>query len=353
MPSAANGSIIAVSYEARARGVTRFFRAREAFAKCPEIVIVQVPTAHGKSDMCEAERDAQTPRFRMRGRVRACTRGSAYLRFPNGASSHRRGVYRDFGSRTIKLIGEVCGAGCLVEKASVDEMYLDLTAPARRKLAEADGYSALFEAAAATGTHVAGAAEAEDEAGRGAQPGGVLARNSFRAGHAGQVERQISEASAAWWGREPAGWPHDEVLLAAGATIVGAARAEVTARLGFTCSAGIASNKMLAKLAGGLHKPNQQTVLPPSSVRALVDPLPIDRLRGFGGKLGELLRSGRPALGLEGYSTCEELRTAGAPAVARLLRGEWGHPDEVAEQACRMAAGRDDAPVEERKLAKQ
>lgn len=33
MPSAANGSIIAVSYEARARGVTRFFRAREV---CPQ-----------------------------------------------------------------------------------------------------------------------------------------------------------------------------------------------------------------------------------------------------------------------------------------------------------------------------
>ena len=45
MPSAANGSIIAVSYEARARGVTRFFRGREAIAACPEIVLVQVPTA--------------------------------------------------------------------------------------------------------------------------------------------------------------------------------------------------------------------------------------------------------------------------------------------------------------------
>ena len=62
---------VAVSYEARARGVTRFFRAREALNACPEIVIVQVPTAHGKSDM---------------------------------------GVYRDFGARTLKLIGEVCGS---------------------------------------------------------------------------------------------------------------------------------------------------------------------------------------------------------------------------------------------------
>ena len=46
MPAAANGSIIAVSYEARKRGVTRFFRAREALAVCPELVVVQAPPAH-------------------------------------------------------------------------------------------------------------------------------------------------------------------------------------------------------------------------------------------------------------------------------------------------------------------
>ena len=92
LKSGINGSIIAVSYEARARGVTRFFRGREALAQCPEIVLVQVPTAHGKSDM---------------------------------------GVYRAYGARTLKLVRETCGAGALVEKASVDEMYVDLTAPAK------------------------------------------------------------------------------------------------------------------------------------------------------------------------------------------------------------------------------
>ncbi|KAL1527241.1 hypothetical protein AB1Y20_015917 [Prymnesium parvum] len=314
MPSAANGSIIAVSYEARARGVTRFFRAREALATCPEIVIIQVPTAHGKSDM---------------------------------------GVYRDFGARTLRLIGEVCGEGCLVEKASVDEMYLDLTAPARRLLAAAGSYQQVFDEAAAAGTHVAGAAEAEEEASRGAQPGGVLSRSSFRAGHTGQVHRDLSDASADWWAREAPSWTHAECMLAAGAVIVARARSEVFTRYGFTCSAGIASNKMLAKLAGGLHKPAQQTVIPPHAVRALLDPLPVDRLRGFGGKLGELLRGGKPAAGLSGFSTCLELREAGVAAVARVLAGEWAHPEEAAAAACRMAAGKDDAPVEERKLPKQ
>jgi DNA polymerase eta len=48
MPSAQNGSIIAVSYEARARGVSRFFRGREALAACPDVACSGYgqPTGH-------------------------------------------------------------------------------------------------------------------------------------------------------------------------------------------------------------------------------------------------------------------------------------------------------------------
>ena len=312
LPSGANGSIIAVSYEARARGVTRFFRGREALAACPELVLVQVPTAHGKSDM---------------------------------------GIYREYGARVLKIVASVCG-GCggraVLEKASVDEMYVDVTEPARAVLAGAPVGLLAREAAEEHGTHVAGATEAADEAGRGAQPGGVLARSSFRAGHAGQREREIGAASAAWWARPDGAWAPEEGLLAAGAAIVGRARAAVTAELGFTCSAGVAANKLLAKLCGGLHKPNQQTVLPPSAVHALLDPLPVDRLRGFGAKLGKLLREDG------GFETCAALRRAGVPAVARLLRdGGWNKPEEMAAEAVRMAGGRDDAEVGDRKLSKQ
>ena len=43
-------------------------------------------------------------------------------------------------------------------------------------------------------------------------------------------------------------------------------RAAVHAELGYTCSAGIAHTKLLAKLASGLHKPAQQTVVPAAAV---------------------------------------------------------------------------------------
>ncbi len=63
------------------------------------------------------------------------------------------GVYRAYGARTLKVIREVCGAGALVEKASVDEMYVDVTAPAKRLLAAAASHAAIFEEARRAGTH--------------------------------------------------------------------------------------------------------------------------------------------------------------------------------------------------------
>ena len=61
---------------------------------------------------------------------------------------------------------------------------------------------------------------------------------------------------------------------------------------GYSCSAGVASNKLLAKLCCGLHKPNQQTlVLPGTATEALLDGLSIDRLQGLGGDLGEKVKT--------------------------------------------------------------
>jgi len=53
----------------------------------------------------------------------------------------------------------------------------------------------------------------------------------------------------------------DDVIMSIAAEIIGDIRREVEEKLGYTCSAGIAGNKMLAKLAAGWKKPNQQ-VLP-------------------------------------------------------------------------------------------
>jgi nucleotidyltransferase/DNA polymerase involved in DNA repair len=46
---------------------------------------------------------------------------------------------------------------------------------------------------------------------------------------------------------------------------------------------------MLSKIASGMHKPNRQTIVTPEHVEQLMLDLPISRVVGFGGKLGEAL----------------------------------------------------------------
>lgn len=60
------------------------------------------------------------------------------------------------------------------------------------------------------------------------------------------------------------------------------------AEAGFRSSAGISVNRMLAKLSSGLHKPDDQTVLPPTEAAAFVAPLPLRAIPGVGSKLGAL-----------------------------------------------------------------
>jgi DNA polymerase eta len=57
---------------------------------------------------------------------------------------------------------------------------------------------------------------------------------------------------------EIAGLDWDDIAMVIGAGIVKGVRNEVFNRLGYTCSAGIANNKMMAKLGSGFKKPNQQ-----------------------------------------------------------------------------------------------
>lgn len=43
-------------------------------------------------------------------------------------------------------------------------------------------------------------------------------------------------------------------------------RRALRAETGFRCSAGVACNKLIAKLASGMHKPDDQTIVPPVEV---------------------------------------------------------------------------------------
>eukprot|EP00979_Chaetoceros_neogracilis_P008895 scaffold1996_cov246-Chaetoceros_neogracile.AAC.6 len=95
-----NGSMIAVSYEARSMGVKRQDRGIDAIKKCPELYIVQVPVKRSKADLT---------------------------------------MYRYASSRVMEiLISSIVNdtkipnyvtkrAEIIVEKASIDEIYIDMS----------------------------------------------------------------------------------------------------------------------------------------------------------------------------------------------------------------------------------
>jgi len=105
----------------------------------------------------------------------------------------------------------------------------------------------------------------------------------------------------------------------------------VRERTELTASVGVAPNKLLAKIASDLRKPDGLVVVRPEEVRALMDPLPIRKLFGLGAKTA-------PKVEALGIRTLGELRQASA---AR-LRPIFGRYTERVQQ---RAAGIDDRPV--------
>ncbi len=72
---------------------------------------------------------------------------------------------------------------------------------------------------------------------------------------------------------------------------------------GLTCSIGIGPNKLIARLASGMEKPDGMVRIRADRVPAVLEKLPVDAICGIGGKLREQLR-------MLGITTCGELGRA-------------------------------------------
>lgn len=59
-------------------------------------------------------------------------------------------------------------------------------------------------------------------------------------------------------------------------------RAQILEQTGLTASAGVSFNKMLAKIASDLNKPNGTAVITPADAEAFISALPIERFHGIG-----------------------------------------------------------------------
>ncbi|KAJ7413542.1 DNA polymerase eta [Pitangus sulphuratus] len=129
-----------------------------------------------------------------------------------------------------------------IERASIDEAYLDLTGSARDRL---------------------------------------------RALRGGAVPAALLPSTFEWLASLSFDNPDcPDLQLTMGAVIVEEIRVAVEEATGFRCSAGISHNKTLAKLACGLNKPNRQTLVSARFVPQLFSQLPVSSIRNLGGKLG-------------------------------------------------------------------
>ncbi|PWY87621.1 DNA/RNA polymerase [Aspergillus heteromorphus CBS 117.55] len=143
--------------------------------------------------------------------------------------------------------------------------------------------------------------------------------------------------------------------------LAGFLRAELEHRKGYTATVGIATSKLLAKLAGSTHKPNNQTtLLPPyvtvrdrsSNVHDFLDAHEIRQIPGLGSKLTAKLVSYLAGARADGATpadrvTVRDVRLAPGMGPARLDRilGGPGAPRDIGARVWGLINGVDNSEV--------
>ncbi|KAK9901261.1 hypothetical protein WJX75_003106 [Coccomyxa subellipsoidea] len=289
--------LIAINYAARAAGITRHMRVHEAKALCPELQCVHVETIGGD------ELDTKD-----RTKQKACL------------ERYRKACLE------ILAVLHKAAPQAVIEKASIDEVYMDVTTMVEKELRERAQADTCREA------------ETEGEGGA----------HDWEAG--GSPVDAFSWGSIVLGGGPLNVGSEFERRLSIGANIACRLRGAVREQLGFTCSAGIAANKLLAKVASAMNKPNQQTIVPPRAVDEMMRDLPLKKLRNFGGKLGaELAAMGCATAGqvaaLPHAQLTARFGEERAAGIARAVRGYSDEPVQVKELAKSMLAAKSFNPT--------
>lgn len=219
----------------RAAGITRHENAVSAVQKCPDIRLVHVQTWK--------EGDVE----------------SRYHEDPT-VVDHKVSLdpYRRASRQILEIFKKHCDR---VEKASIDESFLDLSSVVKAKLMETYGH--LLDP---------DVAKLEDPL-----PEAPNVDWSPVSGILIDLDKDHTEEDRNDW---------DDVIMYIAADFMQKIRQDVKDTLGYTCSAGIARNKTLAKLAAGQNKPAKQTILRNRAVQSFLNGLPFTKIRNLGGKLG-------------------------------------------------------------------
>ncbi|KAF4633086.1 hypothetical protein G7Y89_g5044 [Cudoniella acicularis] len=239
--------LIAINYPARKLGLNRHVTITEAKKLCPNLICQHVATWKEGDEKWAYHDDAS-----------------------KNISTHKVSLdpYRLESRRILACIKETLPANFQrVEKASVDEVFLDLSAQIHAVLLER--YS-----------EICGPPPYDDPTEYLPLPTSTAL--DWQADALVDLDSEETEEDDPDW---------DDVAILIGSEIVRTVRAAVREKLKYTCSAGIAQNKMLAKLGSAHKKPNQQTVVRNRAVQQFLSEFKFTKIRGLGGKLGEQITS--------------------------------------------------------------
>lgn len=173
--------------------------------------------------------------------------------------------YRLQSRRILALMKEILPPAPIqkIEKASIDEVFLDLSAHVHQIMLER--YPELQ-----------GPPPYDDPTER--LPAPPTTALDWNADALIDLDAHQTEEDAPDW---------DDIAMLIGSEIVRNVRTAVLERLKYTCSAGIACNKMLAKLGAGHKKPNNQTVIRNRAIQQFLSTFKFTKIRNLGGKLGD------------------------------------------------------------------
>ncbi|KAJ5992453.1 hypothetical protein N7451_008177 [Penicillium sp. IBT 35674x] len=254
-------SLIAVNYAARPFGVNRMVNTAEARRLCPNIVLQHVATFREGEGGRWAYRDdsfrsVKTDKVSL-DPYRAASR--------NILSTMKDELQRwctDTSEGEIDHLAQVNLPG--LEKASIDEVFIDLSPliysvllrryPELRAIAQDEKKVAELPCPTTTALQWA----PEDS---------LIDLNPLE-----------SEEDDPDW---------DDIVMLVAAEITRSVRNAVWEKLNYTCSAGIARNKMLAKLGSACNKPNKQTVVRNRAIQKFLGGYKFTQIRMLGGKLGD------------------------------------------------------------------
>lgn len=257
-------SLIAVNYPARDSGISRMISAGEARKRCPDVVLQHVATfREGEGGRWTYRNDA----FKNIGTDKVSLD-------PYRAESRKiLQVMKEELARWNSTLaaeegGQVQMQPASLEKASIDEVFIDLSPlvfgvllqryPGLRNGCLGEDRSASLSQLLPCPPTTALEWNAED----------CLV----------DLDENETEVDDPDW---------DDIVMLIGSEIIRSVRAAVWNQLSYTCSAGVARNKMMAKLGSGCNKPNKQTVVRNRAVQNFLGGFKFTKIRMLGGKLGD------------------------------------------------------------------